>query len=114
MKELGDRSTIDVGARKVVTTMRYLGLLEGTSGGPLHPAEDRPPVPAELAPWMTHALLLSRQISAIGTDEVSRSFELTTLDLNGGRLNGYPLLELHSESGRTVAVARDPAPNGHP
>ncbi len=106
MKELGDRSTIDVGARKVVTTLRYLGLLEGGMGGPLHPPADRPVVPAELAPWMTHALLLSRQVSAIGTDEASRAFELVTVDLNGGRLNGYPLLEMHSEGSRTVAVER--------
>lgn len=112
MKELGDRSTVDVGARKVITTLRYLGLLEGTAGGPLHPPAARPTVPAELTAWMTHALLLTRQASAIGTDEAPRAFELATIDLNGGQLNGYSLLEMHSEGSRTVAVERSSTSNG--
>lgn len=113
MKELGDRSTIDVGARKVVTTLRYLGLLEGATGGPLSVGE-HPAVPSELAGWMTHALLLSRQTSAIGIDDVARSFELASVDFVGGRLNGYPLLEMHSEGSRTVAVPRALGSSGRP
>lgn len=102
---LGDRSSVDVGARKVVTTMRYLGLLEPAGRNSLR-CGSRPKVPAGLDAWITHALLLTRQIGAVGLDELSRAPELATLTVNGGRPNGYPLLEVHAEGSRTVAVVR--------
>lgn len=102
---LGDRSSVDVGARKVVTTMRYLGLLEGAGRNSLQ-CGDRPKVPADLGGWITHALLLTRQIGAVGLDELSRAPELATLTVYGGRPNGYQLLEAHAEGSRTVAVHR--------
>jgi hypothetical protein len=100
---LGDRSSVDVGARKVVTTMRYLGLLEAADGKVLTCARPMA-VPAGLGPWITHALLLTRQVEAVGIDELSRSPELATLDVANGRPNGYPLLDAHAEGSRTVAV----------
>jgi len=101
---LGDRSSIDVGARKVVTTMRYLGLLEAGGNKSLR-AGRQPAVPRELAPWVMHALLLTRQVGAVGLDEPSRAPELATIKIENGRPNGYPLLEAHTEGSRTVAVA---------
>jgi hypothetical protein len=100
---MGDRSTIDVGARKVVTTMRYLGLLEGADGAPLTLGR-QPVVPVELSAWITHALLLTRQAQAIGTDEQSHAFELATVKVGSWHTGSYPLLDLHAESSRTVAV----------
>lgn len=103
---LGDRSSIDVGARKAVTTLRYLGLLEPEkSDGRVLRAVRQPAVPPELSPWMTHALLLTRQASAVGVDELSRAPELATVKVQNGRPNGYNLLEAHTEGSRTVAVA---------
>ncbi len=103
---LGDRSTVDIGARKVVTCLRYLGLLEGPNGGPFAIGR-RPVVGRDLTGWLTHALMLTRQAEAISTDEPSRALELATLKVDGTRPCSYPLLELHAESNRTVAVARE-------
>lgn len=102
---LGDRSTIDVGARKVVTTLRYLGLLGGPGRGPLTLSR-QPTVHTPLLRWVTHALLLTREVGAVGVDEPSRAFELATLKLENGRSGDYPLLELHSEGARTVVTPR--------
>jgi hypothetical protein len=100
---LGDRSTVDVGARKVVTTLRYLGLLTRPNGGRLLLGR-QPTVHSSLAGWVTHALLLTRQVDSVGVEGLSRAFELATLKLESGRSTGYPLLELHTEGGRTVAT----------
>lgn len=102
---LGDRSTVDIGARKVVTTLRYLGLLAG-SNGELLTLSRQPTVHSPLLRWVTHALLLTRQVGAVGVDEPSRAFELATLKLESGRSGDYPLLELHSEGARTIVTPR--------
>lgn len=100
----GDRSTIDIGARKVLTTLRYLGLLKGPLGGP-YTHGDQPVVPAGLAGWIAHALILTRQSTTVGIREVSLAPELALLKVPSGWANGYPLLELHTEARRTVAVS---------
>jgi hypothetical protein len=101
---LGDRSTIDVGARKVLTTMRYLGLLEGPDGGPFVIGQ-QPALSPEFAGWLLHALLLTRQGDSIGLDEFSHAFELAGLARSLGSPE-YPLLEVHTEARGAVAVAR--------
>ncbi len=103
---LGDRSSIDVGARKVVTSLRYLGLIERSSSGLLVLGR-QPAVPDGLQGWITHALLLTRQAEEIGTDEASRAPELATVKVLPGVTSDYPLLELHTEPGRNVAVPAD-------
>ena len=102
----GDRSTIEVGARKVLTTMRYLGLLEGPDGGPFTVGA-KPALSPKFSGWLLHALLLSRRVEGIATDEPPRAVELATLEVKAAT-PGYPLLETHAENGRTVAVARKP------
>lgn len=102
----GDRSTIDVGTRKVLTTMRYLGLLDGPNGGPLTTGT-QPGLSPAFSGWLLHALLLTRQVEAIATDEPPRAPELATLRVESVA-SDYPLLETHAENGRSVAVARDP------
>jgi hypothetical protein len=102
---LGDRSTIDVGARKVMTTFRYLGLLDGPDGGPFVIGR-QPVVPSVLTGWITHAVLLTRQLSAVGFDEATRALELATVKVENGHPRDYPLLELHTEGNRSVATAR--------
>jgi hypothetical protein len=102
---LGDRSTVDIGARKVLTTLRYLGLLDGPSGGPLS-ATRQLPVPSDLSGWLTHALLLTRQTTAIASDELARALELATVKVSPGLPSGYPMLETFTEGRRMVTIAR--------
>jgi hypothetical protein len=102
---LGDRSTIDVGARKVLTTMRYLGLLQGPGGGPLAPARTARMAP-EFAGWLMHGLLLTRRAESVGVAEVTRAPELSLLEV-GQSVSLYPFLEFHTENGRTIAVVRE-------
>jgi len=102
---LGDRSTVDVGARKVVTTLRYLRLLEGPNAGPLVLGR-QPVVPPGMSGWMAHSLLLTRQVEAVGTEDPARALELATVKVESRATDHYPLLELHAEGNRTVAVGR--------
>ena len=101
---IGDRSTIDVGARKVVTTFRHLNLLDGPPRGPLHTAA-LPAVPTELSAWIAHSVLLTRQVQSAGLDDIERAFELATVKLAGIDRRGYPPLARHAESGRIVVSA---------
>jgi hypothetical protein len=105
----GDRSTIDVGARKVYTTLRYLGLLHNPTDG-LLVATDRVVVPSALAGWVAHALLLTRQLGAIDTRDLSPAPELFALKTSGNGFNVYPLLESHTEGDRRTVLV--PLPTG--
>lgn len=99
---LGDRSTIDVGARKVVTTLRYLGLLV-PDGRRLMMSPSPPLVTEELAGWLSHALMLTRQTRSVAVDEVTRAPELATVRVaRAPSGDQYSLLETFSEGGGTV------------
>ena len=91
----GDRSSIDVGARKAYTTLVRLGVLTGGGRAPLRRgvalAEE-----GEVATWVVHALLLSRGSLSVDETELRTAPELFWLKVN--RLHGgYPLLRLHNE-----------------
>jgi hypothetical protein len=102
----GDRSSVDVSARKVYTTFRYLGLLAGPNQGPLTVPE-RLVVPHELAGWVAHALLLTRGVDALDARDLTSAPELFPLKATGNGSSGYPLLEAHAEgNSRTVLVHR--------
>jgi hypothetical protein len=101
----GEREFIDAGASKCLRTLRLLGMLDGPNSGPLRIAEPGR-VPAELTSWFLHALMLTRQVESVGIDELTRAPELAFLSLDPAP-STYPLLELHAENGRTVAIARD-------
>ena len=99
---LGDRSTIDVGARKVLTTLKYLGLLTEVGGG-LTISSPRPPVPVPLQPWLAHALLLTRQMRSISLIAIDAAPELSFFTQSGAiRASNYPLVERHEESSGPV------------
>lgn len=95
---LGDRSTIDVGARKVYTTIRLLGLVR-SDGLNLRLPEPVVPVPAGVRAWMAHAVLLTRQSSALDVDELPSAPELFPFTLSGPALRDYSLLQVHAEGG---------------
>lgn len=101
---LGDRSTIDVGARKVYTTLRHLGLLEPGPGTVLRRAE-QVPVPGWLSGWMLHAVMLGRGAPALDTEALASAPELFTLRLETPARGAYPLLESYTEGGNRRVLA---------
>lgn len=100
----GEREFIDAGAFKSIRTMRNLGVLDGPPDGPYRPGA-RPLIPAALSSWFLHALILTRQVESASVGELSHASELSLLTLVPSA-PAYPLLEMHAENGRTVAVAR--------
>lgn len=100
----GERAFIDAGASKTLRTMRNLELIDGPRDGP-YVVGRRPKVPDELSGWFLHALILTRQAESASVSELSRAPELSFLDIATG-VASYPLLELHAENGRSVAVVR--------
>lgn len=100
----GERAFVDAGASKSLATLRNLGVLGGSKDGPYR-IEAPLAVPASFSAWFLHALILTRQVESAGTDEVSRAHELAALDL-APVSSSYPLLELHAENGRSVAVLK--------
>jgi hypothetical protein len=103
----GEREFIDAGAMKTLATARHLGLLQGPRGGP-YVVGAQPTAPPGFSPWLLHALILTRQVESVGVDELARAHELATVKLEPTSLS-YPLLEMHSENGRTVAIVRNTA-----
>lgn len=101
----GEREFIDAGASKSVATMRNLGVLEGPRDGPYRVGSDLS-VPPSFSSWFLHALALTRQIETVRVTELSRAFELVALEVEPIAAH-YPLLEMHAENGRTIAVMRD-------
>ncbi len=99
----GDRSSIDVGARKVYTALRYLGLLRNPNDG-VFTAGDRLVVPPVMAGWIAHAVLLTRQLGAIDRRELSSAPELFSLEVPANGFNGYTLLEAHIEGGSRIVL----------
>ena len=85
--------------------MALFGLLDGPSNGPYGIANPGQ-VPASLTSWFLHALMLTRQVESIGVGELTRAPELAFVSLDPAP-SSYPLLELHAENGRTVAIARN-------
>jgi hypothetical protein len=103
---LGDRSTIDIGARKVLTTFRYLGLVDREARGLLRVC-NKTTVPPNLLGWLTHALLLTRSADSVGVTEVSSAPEFATIEMPSWTTTSYPLLEVHTEASRMVVAARN-------
>jgi hypothetical protein len=99
----GDRSSIDVGARKTYTTLARLGVLIGGGRAPYARGEVLE-TDGEIAGWIIHALLLTRGTSSVSDAELGSAPELFWTKL--GRPDGsYPLLKRHNEGGRRVVWA---------
>lgn len=98
----GEREFIDAGASKTLATLRNLKLLEGPKNGPFT-LGSKPKVPDELSPWFLHALILTRQAESASVGELSYAHELEFVDIAASS-SPYPLLDLHTEGDRSVAV----------
>lgn len=99
----GDRSSIDVGARKAYTTLLRMGVLTGGNRSPLRPGEVLA-ADGEVASWLVHALLLARGVSSIDEDLLRTAPELFWVNL-GRPSPTYPFLERHSEGLRRAVWA---------
>jgi hypothetical protein len=91
----GATSTVSEAAGKVVTTLRRLDIVSGGGRSPVAPA-DPLAASAMTSGWLVHAAILTRQIEAIGADDVTEAPELFWVsDLAPG--SDYPFLENHAE-----------------
>jgi hypothetical protein len=100
----GEREFIDAGASKTLATMRNLGIIDGPKEGPYR-ISSRIAVPPAFSSWFLHALALTRQAESVRVAELSRAFELTGLEVEPAA-SPYPLVEIHSENGSSVAAIR--------
>jgi hypothetical protein len=101
--EWGDRSVIDIGARKAYTTLLALGVLRGGGRLPLTAGEQLAAGP-DISGWLQHAVLLGRGIGSMETGSLAASPELFWVSL-APTVGEYPELERHSEGGRRVVLA---------
>lgn len=107
-RSLGDRSSVDVAARKAYTTFRNLGVLRQI-GQVLEPAIAPVDVPTSLGLWLSHAVLLTRQADSLPTTSLRNAPELLGIQLPGAIFRGYPLLESHSHVSGPVLARRSRA-----
>jgi hypothetical protein len=103
----GDRSSVDIGARKAYTTFLRLGALTGGGSAPLT-AGMTFEANSEMAAWLIHALMLTRCVTSINAAELAAAPELFWVTLARPDGGGYPLLERHNEGGRRVVWAVRP------
>jgi hypothetical protein len=102
----GDRSSIDVGARKVYTTLLRFGVLSGGGRAPLTRGEEFQ-ADTELAGWLIHSVLLTRGITSVSVADLSAAPELFWVKLIDPA-GPYPLLTRHTEGGRRMVWALTP------
>lgn len=102
---VGDRPSVEVAARKSYTTLRNLGMLRQEAQNLFLP--DSPPeCPRVLAGWLTHGLILSRQVESIPLSSVLAAPELLGMALSAPDVRCYPLLESHAAASGDVLVPR--------
>lgn len=104
-RALGDRSSVDVAARKAYTTLRNLGIVE-QRGQTLGWGEQRGAAPAELRAWLAHALILTRQVEAVSASGVPGSPELLGVLDAAPAQRSYALLESHAQGDGLALVLR--------
>lgn len=104
-RSLGDRSSVDVAARKAYTTFRNLGVVRQT-GQVLESAIEPINVPTALGLWLSHAVLLTRHADSLPTTSLRNAPELLGIQLPGAISRDYPLLETHSHVSGPVLARR--------
>jgi hypothetical protein len=102
-RSLGDRSAVDVAARKSYTCLRNLGIIE-QQGRTLLPLSYVLEVPAELVGWMTHAILMTRSADSLPVSSLVNAPELLGLKLDGKVPRAYEALEVHGQPPTSVVA----------
>lgn len=106
-RTLGDRTSVDVAARKAYTTLRHLGFVDQVDQELV--SAEVPVVPPALAGWLAHAVMLTRQAESITTSSALVAPELMGLAPRWSQRT-YPLLEEHAEADGVVLVEREAPP----
>lgn len=101
-RRVGDRSSVDVAARKSYTTMVNLGLLT-KDDQTLRPTTGVA-LPAALAEWCAHAVLLTRQAESLAASSVANAPELLLRALPSRSRRSYPLIDRHASSNGSVLI----------
>lgn len=103
---LGDRSSLDVGARKAYTTLRNLHVLRQV--GQSLQASDQPVIVYDpvLAAWIGDAILHTRQVESQPITSLRGAPELLGGALAAAVASTYPLLTLHANGAEPVLAAR--------
>lgn len=92
---LGDRSSVDVAARKTYTSLVGLGVIE-RQGNRIRGPEGVE-VPSPLVGWMVHCLLLTRRTEAVSVTSISSAPEML-VQLRPAADAHYPLLRRHNDA----------------
>ncbi len=102
-RELGDRSSVDVAARKAYTAFRNIGVVE-QARQTLRPTLPPIDAPDALGTWLSHAVLLTRQAGSLPITSLQSAPELLGIQLPAAISRDYPFLEFHSEMGGLLAL----------
>lgn len=104
----GDRESVQRAVLMALNTLKSLEILRGEPNSTRKHLQQPIPVPTELVPWLTHALLLTRSSNSIDKSLVSSAPELFGIQI--GILEteaSYPFLEAFAEGGgRSVVEIR--------
>lgn len=105
-RALGDRSSVEVATRKVYTTLRNLELLCQTGQTLSSSTKVAAAVEPVLIPWLSHALLLTRQVDSLPLATIRAAPEMLGVELTGTPSRTYPFLEVHAQAFDSVLVRR--------
>jgi hypothetical protein len=110
----GERTSVDVGVRKCVRTLRHLRVLEGRLGDTVSTRGEHIPVPSSFADWLAHALLLARSVGSVEEREIRRAPELFMFSLPARIEGSYGLVDHVNEGGGRKLVVIADAPVAPP
>jgi hypothetical protein len=110
----GQRTSVDVGVRKCVRTLRHFRVLQGRLGSTVSTRGEQIAVPSSLADWLAHSLLLARSISSIEEREIRRAPELFMFNLPARIEGTYGLVDHVNEGGGRKLVVIADAPVSPP
>jgi hypothetical protein len=96
-RQFGDRSSVDVAARKAYTTLCNIGMIS-KKGQSLYPASTPSTATETMAPWLAHAVLLTRQAESLPVSSIRSAPELLGVGMPGTVSRSYPFLGYHSDA----------------
>ena len=111
-RQWGDTTTVDVAARRAISTLRAFGALTGAPGASVSKQGVRLVVPDGFEGWVLHALLVARQATAVYARDASSAPELFMMRLPPSLSQSYSGLQQFTEGHGTIVLqarVRNPA-----
>lgn len=106
MNQWGEREAVHKAVVMALNTLRSLEILKGARNSTVQRRGARIDVPSQLIPWISHALLLTRDSESIDIGGLASAPELFGLNPNHGLADSrYPFLKIHSEGGNRMVFA---------